>query len=176
MDPMHSYPPPQRADSPPRSRSARPWPSAPEHRQRMLSLWLVLAEMYGQQWTSAMGIEPTATWSEACAELTDVEWRRALATLKHTVDQWPPTLPTFRRWAYGLRSAGQAKSEAAEAFNLNPLIDGTSAWDADRESYEQRDRRKRAYVAGAAHQAERDPPPAVAAEALGHQPTGIEHA
>ena len=118
-----------------------------------------------------MGIEPAATWSEACAELTDVEWRRALETLKHTVAEWPPALPTFRRWAYGLPSARQAKSDAAVAFERDPLIDGTSAWDADRESYEQRDRRKRAYVAAAASEAERDHP---AAQALGHQPAGIE--
>ena len=121
-----------------------------------------------------MGVEPAPTWSDACADLTDVEWRRALATLKHTVDEWPPSLPTFRRWAYGLPSVGQAKSDAAEAFDLNPRIDGTSAWDADRESYEQRARRKRAYVAAAASEAERDHPPA--AQALGHQPHGIEHA
>ena len=120
-----------------------------------------------------MGIEPAATWSDACAELTDVEWRRALETLKHTVVEWPPTLPTFRRWADGLPSVGQAKSDAAESFERDPLIDGTSAWDADRESYEQRARRKRAYVAAAASQAERDHPPAAA---LGHQPDRIEHA
>lgn len=123
-----------------------------------------------------MGIEPVPTWSQACAELTGVEWRRALETLKHTLDEWPPTLPTFRRWAYGLRSVKQIKSEAAEAFDRNPLVDGTSLWDADRESYEQRAGRKRTYVAAAANQAERDHPPAAEAEALGHQPDGIEHA
>lgn len=175
MDPMHSDPPPRRDDSPPRSRSARNSPTAIEHRRRMLRLWLVLTEMYGHRWTSAMGTEPTETWVEACAELTDVEWRRALVTLKHTVAEWPPTLPTFRRWAYGLPSVARAKSDAAQAFDRNPLIDGTSAWDADRESYEQRERRKRAYVAAAASQAERDQRPA-AVPALGHQPAGIEHA
>lgn len=142
----------------------------------MLRLWLVLTEMYGHRWTSQMGIKPVPTWSEACAELTDVEWRRALETLKHTVDEWPPALPTFRRWAYGLPSARQAKSDAAVAFDRNPLIDGTSAWDADRESYEQRGQRKRAYVAAAASQAERDHRPAATPPALGHHPAGIEHA
>ena len=123
-----------------------------------------------------MGTEPTATWSEACADLADVEWRRALETLKHTVAEWPPALPTFRRWAYGLPSAAQAKLDAAEAFDRNPLIDGASAWDADRESYEQRDRRKRAYVAAAASEAECDHRPAAVPAALGHHPAGIEHA
>ena len=123
-----------------------------------------------------MGIEPVPTWSEACAELTDVEWRRALETLKHTLDEWPPVLPTFLRWAYGRPSVRQAKAEAAQAFDRNPRIDGTSAWDADRETYEQRDRRRRAYVAAAASEAERDHPPAAVAESLGHQPAGIKHA
>jgi hypothetical protein len=44
----------------------------------------------------------------------------------------------------------QAKVEAAAAFDANPLIDGTSKFDADRETYDRRDQRKRAYVARAA--------------------------
>ena len=59
---------------------------------------------------------------------------------------------------------------------LAVLIDGASAWDADRESYEQRDRRKRAYVAAAASEAECDHRPAAVPAALGHHPAGIEHA
>ncbi|MEM6485322.1 MAG: hypothetical protein AAF662_10100 [Pseudomonadota bacterium] len=75
--------------------------------------------------------------------------------MKHSIDEWPPTLPEFRRWAYGLQSSARAKSQASEDFDRNPLIDGTSKWDADRESYERRAERKRAYIAACANEVER---------------------
>ena len=61
--------------------------------------------------------------------------------------------PTPADMEYQLRGdRNQAKISASEAFDLDPLIDGTRKFEADRETYEQRDRRKRAYIASAAHQ------------------------
>ena len=162
-------------NSPQRNRPGRTLPDLRQHQIRMQKLWVVMAEMFGHRWSTAMGTVPTETWSEACHELTDTEFQRALVCLKHSVDDWPPTLPQFRRWAYGLRSPVQAKSEASEAFDANPLIDGTSQWDADRESYDQRDRRKRAYMAACANDAERELAPGLHLEhSPASRPTGIE--
>jgi hypothetical protein len=63
--------------------------------------------------------------------------------------------PTPADMEYQLRGdRNHAKISAAEAFDLDPLIDGTRKFEADRETYEQRDRRKRAYIAQAAHEFE----------------------
>lgn len=63
-----------------------------------------------------------------------------------------PTLADLEYQRRGDRA--QAKEIAAESFDLNPLIDGTSKFDADRETYEQRDRRKRAWITRAAYEFE----------------------
>lgn len=47
-----------------------------------------------------------------------------------------------------------ARERAAEEFDINPLCDGTSQFDADRESYERRDQRRRAWISRAVHQFE----------------------
>jgi hypothetical protein len=79
----------------------------------MRRLWIVMTEMYGHRWTSSMGEEPNATWTEACREFTEEHWRNAISMLKCSPDDWPPSLPTFRRWALGLKSPTEAREAAA---------------------------------------------------------------
>jgi len=56
-----------------------------------------------------------------------------------------PSLADMQYQIIGDRS--QAKAKAAIDFDNNPLIDGTGKYQADRETYPQRDGRKRSYIA-----------------------------
>jgi hypothetical protein len=82
----------------------------------MRKLWIVMTEMFGHRWTSSAGEDATLnqTWFSRCAELTDTQFRRALERLKTTTDEWPPSLPEFRRWALGGLSRDEAKAEASQ--------------------------------------------------------------
>lgn len=67
--------------------------------------------------------------------------------------------PTLADMNYQVRGdRAQAKELAAEAFDLNPQIDGTSKFDADRENYERREKRKRAWITRAAYEFEGQDP------------------
>lgn len=78
---------------------------------RMKKLWILMTEMYGHRWTSSMGEAPNATWTEACGVFEEEQWRNAVTMAKSSTDDWPPSLPTFRRWAY----LGTTPIEAREA-------------------------------------------------------------
>lgn len=80
---------------------------------KMAKLWIMMTEMYGHRWTSSMGIEPNATWTEACRKFGDGEWRNAVMMTKASTDDWPPSLPTFRRWALLGMTTIEAKESAA---------------------------------------------------------------
>jgi hypothetical protein len=67
---------------------------------KMKKLWILMTEMYGHRWTSSMGETPNETWTAACKVFGDQEWRNAVNMAKQSTDDWPPSLPTFRRWAY----------------------------------------------------------------------------
>jgi len=122
----------------------------------MRKLWILVTEIYGARWTSSMGERPNETWMAVCASFSDQEFGRALVELRASTDDWPPSLKTFERWALGTPDRDEVRAMAAEAFECNPLADGTSQWDADRETYDQRDRRKRRYIAKALAEFDQD--------------------
>ena len=58
--------------------------------------------------------------------------------------QYFPTLAHLTRQLIG--SPNDIKIRAMVEFDNNPSIDGTSTWDIDRESYSDRERRRRAWI------------------------------
>lgn len=108
---------------------------------KMAKLWTLCTEMYGHRWTSSMGEEPNATWIDACRPFEDEQWRNAVMMLKGSTDDWPPTLPTFRRWAYLGTTAVEAREHAARKADeivagriarYNPNCAGMTQQEADR--------------------------------------------
>lgn len=108
---------------------------------KMNKLWVLCTEMYGHRWTSSMGETPNATWTEACRAFEDEQWRNAVTLLKQSTDDWPPTLPTFRRWAFLGNTPIEAKELAARKADeivakriaaYNPNSPGITQHEADR--------------------------------------------
>lgn len=105
-----------------------------------------MAETYGARWTSAMGEKPNDTWRRQLKPLMQYQWLRGIERLHECVDEWPPTLPEFRRWCLGLKTSQEAKAEAIRDWEekglgrdkYNPRMAGRS--------YEQIERDKQAYV------------------------------
>lgn len=79
----------------------------------MRKLWTIMTEMFGHRWVSHLGTHPTPLWSDACAGFTDEQFHRAVTKLKSSLDEWPPSLPEFRRWAMGGMNRDEAKAYAA---------------------------------------------------------------
>lgn len=125
-----------------------------QHEQYMLRLWVVMSERFGYRWFKPMGEEPNPTWTQGLRDLTRDEWLAGITRLNESVDPWPPSLPEFRGWCIRAESPGEAKQRAGVEFDANPLIDGTSKFDADRETYEQRDRRRKYWISRAALEAD----------------------
>ncbi len=108
---------------------------------KMKKLWILCTEMYGHRWTSSMGEAPNATWTEACRTFEDEQWRNAVTMLKSSTDDWPPTLPAFRRWAFLGSTPIEAKESAARKADeivsariakYNPNCAGLTNQEADR--------------------------------------------
>lgn len=102
-----------------------------------------------------MGEIPNATWVEGCRNFTDEQFARAVRKLRDSDDDWPPTLPTFKRWARGGMSRDEARAYAqrkaddevqAAIGRYNPHSAGMTYQEADR----MRTRLERKYFAEAA--------------------------
>ena len=110
--------------------TSRPLRDEVEHSAYMLKLWVVMSETYGHKWTTPMGEKPNQTWVESLRDLTDEQWGQAVSKLRHSTDEWPPSLPEFRRWAIGGMTKDEMKVEsrlrtearlAAEVGKYNPF-------------------------------------------------------
>ena len=101
-----------------------------EHMLYMMKLWVVMSERYGHKWTTPMGEKPNQTWIAELQVLSDEQWVRAITKMRDSTDEWPPSLPEFRRWAIGgmtkdeMKVASRMSTEArlnAEAAKYNPF-------------------------------------------------------
>jgi hypothetical protein len=78
----------------------------------MVKLWIVLTESYGYKWFKPMGETPNATWVDGLRDLSPAQWTRGLLALKSSTEEWPPSLPEFKRWCTGAMNAQQLKAHA----------------------------------------------------------------
>lgn len=86
--------------------------SESDHSENMIRLWVVMTETFGYKWFKPMGEEPNQTWISALRNLTASQWRDGLNMLKASTDEWPPSLPEFKRWCTGEMNAQQLKAYA----------------------------------------------------------------
>ena len=84
--------------SKPQQNDFEPRPSRSDHDKRMLALWVKLAEGYGHKFTSSAGDEPNLTWVDGLADLSHEKFLCGIHALMRSVEEWPPSLGTFRRW------------------------------------------------------------------------------
>jgi hypothetical protein len=91
----------------------------------MFKLWIVMTEAYGFKWFKPMGETPNQTWVEGLRELTTEQWHSGLRMLSRSTDEWPPSLPEFRRWCTAqrtkeqLRAFAEAKAESEVANRIS---------------------------------------------------------
>ena len=58
-----------------------------------------MAGLYGHRWTSAHGdTDEDGTWTAGLSGLTPDDFARGLRECVKQGDDWPPSLPTFRKW------------------------------------------------------------------------------
>ena len=108
----------------------------------MVRLWIVMTEAYGFKWFKPMGESPNATWVQGLRDLTGEQWATGLRILAKSTDEWPPSLPEFRRWCTAQRTKEQLKAYAeAEASAImdsrnskyNPWVTPPTYQQAERE-------------------------------------------
>lgn len=80
----------------------------------MVKLWIVMTEAFGYRWFKPMGEEPNQTWSQGLRNLTPQQWRNGLGMLSQCTEEWPPSLPEFRRWCTGRMTKEQLRAFAQE--------------------------------------------------------------
>ena len=81
-----------------------------DHTALMLKLWVVMTESFGYRWFKPMGEEPNQTWSEGLRHLTPTQWRNGLEMLRECTEEWPPSLPEFKRWCTGRMTKDQLRA------------------------------------------------------------------
>lgn len=69
-----------------------------------------MTEAYGFKWFKPMGEEPNQTWVEGLRDITQQQWLNGLKTLASTVEEWPPSLPEFKRWCTQQRNAAEVRA------------------------------------------------------------------
>lgn len=83
--------------------------------ERIRTLWLRMAEIYGHRWTSAYGEDceqgAGSTWSKGLAGITGKQLAQGLSATIASADAWPPTLPEFRSRCLGIPSFAALKQE-----------------------------------------------------------------
>jgi hypothetical protein len=116
--------------------------SETEHEQHLVKLWIVMTEAYGYRWFKPMGESPNQTWAQGLRELTTEQWHAGLKMLSKSTDDWPPSLPEFRRWCTAQRTKEQlrayADQQAAEIMaarvgRYNPNVTPMTYAQEDRE-------------------------------------------
>ena len=104
------------------------------------ALYESLRDYFGITWPYSADMP--AIWEIGLGQLSVDEKRHAISVLLHTPQTHPPTLGEVMAMAQNRMTP----KELGAAFDLNPLIDGTSKWDADRESHAQRKARRKEYI------------------------------
>lgn len=91
----------------------------------LTELWLCMAGAYPHRWTSSQGELPVnddgsltrtgAIWQRGLVGVDDAMVRRGFEACILRPDDWPPTLPAFRRMAMGIPSLAQVKADLRNA-------------------------------------------------------------
>lgn len=91
----------------------------------LTELWLGMIGAFGHKWTSSHGELPVekseegtrtltrtgAIWQRGLFGCDDAMVRRGFETCIQRPDEWPPSLPAFRRMALGIPSLAQVKAD-----------------------------------------------------------------
>lgn len=71
------------------------------------TLWSRMAAIYGHRWVSSYGpADADDTWLMGLSGLTQADLARGLASCVCSGNEWPPSLPLFRRLCLGLPDKG----------------------------------------------------------------------
>ena len=95
-----------------------------------------LRDFYGVKWPHPADMPPV--WEIVLETLTSEQRAGACMRVTSAASPYPTTMEEFLRYAHGSPS----KQELSMQFDQNPLVDGTTKWIADRETYQQRNKRK----------------------------------
>ncbi len=73
-----------------------------------------MAGIFGHRWTAAMGESPDegnagALWAAGLKGMSDQALRRGIDACVHGADDWPPSLPAFRRMCLDVPSLAQVQ-------------------------------------------------------------------
>ena len=98
-------------------KSSNPLAVKSSDRKRMGTLWVAMIEIFGYRWTNAFGVDAAqgagATWAKGLHDLSDRQIGEGLAAMVATADDWPPSLPAFRKLCLGIPSLGAVQFELA---------------------------------------------------------------
>ncbi len=65
-------------------------------------IWARLTKMYGHKFTSSFGLSDDGTWIAGLRGITPKMVRSGLEQCLYREDEWPPTLPEFRKMCQGV--------------------------------------------------------------------------
>lgn len=78
--------------------------------RRMRWLWLRMTEIFGHRWVSSFGADAArgagSVWAKGLADITDAQIADGLGRVIVAADEWPPSLPAFRKLCCDIPSLG----------------------------------------------------------------------
>ena len=76
------------------------------------TLWSKMARIYGHKWLTTFGERDDGTWLQGLTGLLPDELAQGLRACLTRADEWPPTLPEFRRVCLGFPNQANAVDDA----------------------------------------------------------------
>ena len=64
-------------------------------------LWMRLGKIYGHKWESSYGESDDGTWLQGLTGVTPDQVAHGLSIIMEVGEDWPPTLPVFRKMCIG---------------------------------------------------------------------------
>ncbi len=93
-----------------------PLPSQPLENQALWELWVRMNEIYGHQWASQHGVEPSQTWVAGLSDISTADIGVGVRACLNRDKDWPPNLNEFRK----LCGAGFTAQERASHRPFQP--------------------------------------------------------
>ena len=62
------------------------------------ALWETMTSAFGSKWVNQFGVRDSGFWFESLNDLTIAEVKQGLKAMVTTGNEWPPTLPEFRKY------------------------------------------------------------------------------
>lgn len=92
-----------------------------------------MARIYGHRWTSSYHDSDDGTWLAGLRDLIPEELAHGLRACIHRAEEWPPTLPEFRRLCLGAPDIASATMHALNDTSRHPAVqamrEAVSSWD-----------------------------------------------